>query len=152
MLQTVCPRTMGTSFPLLTEIMTRHLSVVHVPLHTGVGGGSTGKYKFLDLQCYQLWSSQLFWGKPEWWVLPSQLWQWLLQRDHLGALARRQLPEISPDDDQTCWLSHWVVVRWWAALAVGGEPGSLASWVTAHSFQWEWLQWQLHQCKWYWEK
>ena len=54
MLRTVCPRTMGTSSPLLTEIMTRHLNVVHVPLHTGVGGGSTGKYKFLNLQCYQL--------------------------------------------------------------------------------------------------
>ena len=49
MLQTVCPRTMDTSSPLLTEIMIRHQSVVHVPLHTGVGGGSSGKYKFLNL-------------------------------------------------------------------------------------------------------
>ena len=47
MLQTVCLLTMGTSSPLLTEIMTRHLSVVHVPLHMGVGGGSTGIYSAL---------------------------------------------------------------------------------------------------------
>ena len=50
MLQTVCPRTMGTSSPLLTEIMTRHLSVVHVPLHMGVGGGSTGIYSALVVE------------------------------------------------------------------------------------------------------
>merc|ERR1712179_557098 len=41
MLRTVYPRTMGTSSPLLTGIMTRHLSAVHAPLHTGVGSGST---------------------------------------------------------------------------------------------------------------
>ena len=50
MLRTVCPRTMGTSSPLLTEIMTRPLSVVHVPLHMGVGGGSTGIYSALVVE------------------------------------------------------------------------------------------------------
>ena len=54
MLQIVCPRTMDTSSPLWTEIMTRRLSVVHVPLHMGVDGGFTGKYKFLNLQLYQI--------------------------------------------------------------------------------------------------
>ena len=50
MLRTVCPHTMGTSSPLLTEIMTRPLSVVHVPLHMGVGGGFTGIYSVLVVE------------------------------------------------------------------------------------------------------
>ena len=43
MLRIVYLRTMGTSSPPGTGIMTRHLNAAPVPHHMGVGGGSTGR-------------------------------------------------------------------------------------------------------------
>ena len=42
MLQTVCQLTMGTSSLHWTEIMIKHLSVVHARQHMAEAGGSTG--------------------------------------------------------------------------------------------------------------